>query len=304
MKHITITGSLGSGKSVVSSILKEKLGFDIESAGSLQRKMAQDYGMSIIEFNKYMETHPEFDHELDDFVKKQGLRNTPMIFDSRLAWYFIPQSLKIYLYVNDEIAAKRVFNDSNRINEKYNNVEVAKQKIIQRRNSEVLRFKNQYKVNLEDFRNYDLIIDTSYSTPIEIVNIIIDLYKRDKSQNNELWLSPYTLNPTQSIRNHSFDKIDSISPYFNKISDYIDNPIEVVVLNGDFYIIDGHKRVLLSIMKYISLLPCKLINLDRKDVLPFNQEVADYIKDNCTHNVICDWKDIINYINESKKDGI
>ena len=53
MKHITITGSLGSGKTVVSKLLNEYLGFEIESIGSLQRKMAQKYGMSTFDFNKY-----------------------------------------------------------------------------------------------------------------------------------------------------------------------------------------------------------------------------------------------------------
>ncbi|WP_308764123.1 AAA family ATPase [uncultured Bacteroides sp.] len=302
MRHITITGSLGSGKSVVSSILKDHLGLEIESIGSLLRKMAQKYGMSTIDFNKYMETHPEFDHELDDLVKKQGLSVTPKIFDSRLAWHFIPQSFKVYLYVEDEIAAKRVFNDSRRINEKYSNVQVAKLNIVQRRNSEVHRFKVQYNVDLEDLANYDLIIDTSYSTPTEIANIIISIYKQKSDTiKKEIWLSPYTLKPTQGIRNHSIDKINCINTYFEELQDYIQNPIKIMVYKNQFYVYDGHKRVLNSIINQISLLPCELMNISNNKALPFGQTVEAYIKDCLNDEIYCDWIDLINYLkNEGK----
>ena len=179
MEHITITGSLGSGKSLVSSILKGKLGIEIESVGSLLRKMAQNYGMSTNEFNKYLEEHPEFDHELDSFVKEQGLSPVPKIFDSRLAWHFIPQSFKVYLYVKDEIAAKRVYGDTMRVNEKYESEDDALFRIKERRKSEVLRFKTQYNIDLDDLANYDLIIDTSYSTPENIANTIIEKYQKN-----------------------------------------------------------------------------------------------------------------------------
>jgi cytidylate kinase len=178
MKHITITGSLGSGKSVVSSILKEKLGMEIESIGSLLRKMAQNQGMTTNEFNKYIEDHPEFDHELDSFVAEQGLSAVPKIFDSRLAWHFIPQSFKVYLYVADEMAAQRVYHDKNRLNETYKSEADALSLIIERRKSEILRFKTQYNVDLEDLTNYNLVIDTGHSTPEEIADRIIDHYRK------------------------------------------------------------------------------------------------------------------------------
>lgn len=291
MRHITITGSLGSGKSVVSSILKERLGFEVESIGSLLRKMAQDYGMSTNDFNKHMETHPEFDHELDDFVKNQGLSAVPKIFDSRLAWHFIPQSFKVYLYVKDEIAAARVYHDSERINEEYNDVEAAQLNISQRRSSEVHRFKMQYDVNLEDFFNYDLIVDTSYSTPIEIADIIIAAYKKESVSKREVWLSPYILNPTQGMKKDSLDKV--ISPSFDKIEDYVASPISVIACDDKFFIYDGHKRVLSSIMDHISLLPCELINVNGDDLLPIAQSARDYVKHNFNSEIYCDWNDFV-----------
>ena len=296
MKHITITGSLGSGKSVVSSILKEKLGIDIESVGSLLRKMAQNYGMSTNEFNKYMEEHPEFDHELDFFVKEQGLSSIPKIFDSRLAWHFIPQSFKVYLYVKDEIAAKRVYKDKERVNEKYINEEDALFHITERRKSEILRFKTQYNIDLDDFTNYNIIIDTSYSTPEEISNIIIENYRQSISSQNDVWISPYTLLPTQSIRSHSLGKVGNISPLFLSIENYKKEPPVILFHNNHFYIFDGHKRTLNAIKNEIMLIPCLLINPTVNYNLPNGQLVQDYINDNFFQEYYLDWNDIVEYL--------
>lgn len=299
MRHITITGSLGSGKTVVSKLLNEKLGFEIESIGSIQRKMAQKYGMSTFDFNKYMEIHPEFDNELDNFVKGQGQSKIPKIFDSRLAWYFVPQSLKVYLYVTDEIAACRVFNDKHRFNEKYSSTDVALKNIIQRRNSEVIRFKSQYNVNLENLNNFDLIIDTSFATPEEISNKIISAYN-NMQFNKEIWLSPFTLIPTQSIINHSINKIRNISHIFESITKYTKNPICVIHNDNKFYIYDGHKRTLIAIFKKYNLLPCILLN-NFTEKLMFNQSYKDYINDNLNEENILDWNDFINYLKNSSE---
>ena len=290
MQHITITGSLGSGKSHVSSIIKEATGMEIESIGSLLRKMAQNHGMSTIEFNKYMEEHPELDHELDSFVKEQGLSSIPKIFDSRLAWNFIPQSFKVYLYVEDDIAAKRVFHDNKRVNEKYENRDEAQFHIAERRKSEILRYKKQYDLDLDALTNYNLVIDTSHSTPEEIASLIIENYKKDKSTQNDIWVSPRTLLPTQEVKNY---QIDAISHYFSNDEDYLDNPVKVVFDNNQFYIYDGHKRVLHAIKSRKTLLPCLLINPTNNCKLFNGQSVKDFIADKSFQEYYSHWNEFV-----------
>ena len=298
MRHITITGSLGSGKTLMSSILKEKTGMEIESVGGILRKMAQDQGMSTNEFNKYMEEHPELDHELDSFVKEQGLSTIPKIFDSRLAWNFIPQSFKVYLYVKDDIAAKRVYNDNVRINEIHESEIDAQLHIAERRKSEILRYKTQYDIDLDKLTNYNLVIDTSHSAPEEIANIIIKNYKKDSSTQNDIWISPHTLLPTQGIRNHSLPKIEFISPFFSGDEDYVDNLVKVVFDNNQFYIYDGHKRVLHAIKSKKTFLPCLLINPTNNSKLPNGQFVKDYIHDNFSQKYYDDWNEFVGYLTE------
>jgi cytidylate kinase len=49
--------------------------------------------MTTTELNKYSETHPEIDAEIDSTFK--SLTNSEnLIVDSRLAWFFIPNSFK------------------------------------------------------------------------------------------------------------------------------------------------------------------------------------------------------------------
>ena len=294
MKHITITGSLGSGKSVVASILKDRLGLEVESVGSIIRKMAQSHGFSTNEFNKYIEEHPEVDVELDEYVRLEGLKSEFKIFDSRLAWNFIPQSFKIFLYVKDEIATKRVFNDTKRVNEKYNDEKETLSNITARRKSEIFRYKKQYGLDLENLKNYDLVIDTSYSLPEQIVEQIISNYVNDVK--NQIWISPQTLSPTQNIRFHSYDQVKLIQPLFKTESDYLNDPIRVLFHENIFYILDGHKRALNAIIHGIDLVPCEFVDYTVLNGL----SVDEYIRDNFKSEYSYDWIDFIKYLKDTE----
>ena len=174
--NITITGELGSGKSSVTAILKERLNFEVVSVGFIQRQLAAKHNLSAMEFNKYMETHPDIDEECDAMVAELGAHAGNRIFDSRMAWHFVPASFKIYLTVDESIAAERIFKDKGRIGEAFASVEQARLDISERRKSEKLRFRKAYGVQIDDYSNYDLVIDTKYSTASEVVDCILNSY--------------------------------------------------------------------------------------------------------------------------------
>lgn len=172
---ISLTGDLGSGKSHVSRVLSEKLGFRIVSTGSIQREIAAKYNMTTLELNEYTKTHPEIDDEIDGTISRLQDTKESLIFDSRLAWHFAPKSFKVYLTVNIDEAARRIFND-NRTSENYQSIEEAKNKILARRKSELERFKDYYNVDYSDLKNYDLIVDTTEITPEEVCEIVIEAF--------------------------------------------------------------------------------------------------------------------------------
>ena len=174
-KIISITGDLGSGKSTVSKLLCEQLNYDHVYTGKIQREIAKRYKMSTLDLNKYAETHPEIDAEIDSTFKSLN-DSTDLIVDSRLAWFFIPKSFKVYLKTNVIVSADRIANDSQRVNEGYSSKEEAVDHIIARKTSENKRYMDLYGVDCNDLSQFNLIIDTSFIAPEKVVDMILTAY--------------------------------------------------------------------------------------------------------------------------------
>ena len=179
-KHIiSLGGELASGKGAVSKIISEKLNYTIYKNGEYFRKLAKEAGMSVTEFNKYVEKHPEIDREIENSATKYAENHDNFIIDARLGWYAVPESFKVYMKVNIDVAAKRAFGDKERKStEKFMSVEEQKQDMIKRYKLENERYWNLYKVHKEDENNYDYIIDTTDKTQEEVANIIISEYEK------------------------------------------------------------------------------------------------------------------------------
>ena len=176
-KIITLTGDLGSGKSTVSKILTERLNYNYIYTGKIQREIANRYQMSTLELNQYAETHPEIDEEIDATFKALN-DSTDLIVDSRLAWFFIPDSFKVYLKCDINVAANRISNDRQRKSEQYVSQEEAVQNIIARKESENKRYMELYGADCTNLSNYNLMVDTSFITPEEVADAIMGEYRK------------------------------------------------------------------------------------------------------------------------------
>ncbi len=173
---IALAGDLGSGKSTVSKILIEKTGATYYSTGTVCRALAKKHGMSIDEFNVYMETHPEVDKEIDDGLCALSKESGDYIVDSRMAFHFVEGSFSVYLATDPIVSATRILND-NRDVERFASVEEAASRIRIRRTSENKRYFEKYGVHITDLRNYDLVLDTTYLTPEEVAEAILHSLK-------------------------------------------------------------------------------------------------------------------------------
>ena len=209
MNHITLSGELGSGKSTVANYLISKMPFKIVSAGLLFRQLAAKHGMSAKEFNEFIENDPKYDHYVDDTMAELGRTDEKIIFDSRMAWHFVPSSFKIYLYVDVDTATERIFNDKGRVSESYSDKETARQEIIDRRKSELLRYQNFYHCNLDDYSNYDLIVDTSHASRDEVNELIYNSFKafEEGKEYTKIWLSPKSLILKGGVENDSSNEL-------------------------------------------------------------------------------------------------
>ncbi len=169
---ISLAGDLGSGKSTVSKLLMAKTGAEYYSTGMICRAEAEKHGMTIDEFNRYMETHPEVDKAIDDALASLTYDPRTLVIDSRMAFHFVKGTFRVYMTTAPKISAARILADK-RAGESFDTVEETARRVAARRRSESLRYFEKYGVHITDMQNYDLVLDTTAITPPEVADIIL-----------------------------------------------------------------------------------------------------------------------------------
>lgn len=197
--------------------------------------------------------------------------NEIWIFDSRLAFHNIPEAFSVRLTTNPDVAGERLFNDKSRGKEdsQYETVEEAMRAREERRKGENRRYMERYGVDLKDENNYDLIIDTSYSSPFDIVDVILQCEKcyEDGAEFNKKWASPKIFLPLQGeretlARGMSIFNFEEMLESINENGYFPDKDIEVVNVDGLNYIIEGHHRNFAAAYIGKTLVPYKIIARD------------------------------------------
>lgn len=291
-RKISITGELGSGKSTIAKILSEELGMQYLSTGAIQRSIAMRYGMNTLELNKYADNHKEIDDEIDNTLRELNQSQKEFVIDSRLAWFFIPNSFKIYFLIDIEVAAKRVINDSTRISESYISKESAISNIIERKESENKRFLLEYNADCLNLENFNLVINTTELRTIDISKFIIDVILGEvKNTNKIIWCNPKILYPTQHIRESiGLNESIELRKLINTPNFLIENPIKVIEKSGSWALLDGHKRTSAAILEGIKLVPVELV-AKNEQMLQFKITATKYFGDTVKGSWLYDWED-------------
>ena len=179
---ISISGRPCSGKSTIAKLIEQKHGFKRIGVGDLFKEEAKRRGLSAEEFNALCMTDPSYDYYIDkqsEILGKQ-YEGQKYIFDSRLAWHFVPKSFKVFVTLDDDTMADRLINSDREGKEKYTSKASAKKSLKNRQALEQERYKKIYDIDLYDMGNYDLIVDSSNKTPEELVELIMKEYKAKK----------------------------------------------------------------------------------------------------------------------------
>ena len=255
-EKISLAGDLGSGKSTVAKILVDRLGMEYYSTGSICRAVAARHGMTVVEMNQYMETHPELDKEIDDGLCALSDVDKPLLIDSRMAWHFVRGTFKVYLTTEIAVSAARIFG-AGRSEEQFATVEETEQKIRERRDSEKKRYMAFYGVNNKDLFNYDLVLDTTYATPEQVGEYLMESFaawRADKGQ-RFCYISP--------LRLYYPDEMPEGAPTPAEMAEEIEagaTPTVAVAFDGErFCVVANASAALGYAMTDRPLIPCLLV---------------------------------------------
>lgn len=234
--HITLTGNLGSGKSTICKILESEYQYEIYSTGKVQRKLAEELGISVLEMNQLMCKDRKYDTMIDETTVKISKENPekPIVFDSRLAWNFVEPSFKVFLSVSLKVAAERVYGDNRGNVEAYTSVDDAKSQLKLRAETEKVRYKDIYNLDYFNFTNYNLVLDSTYCTPELLAEIIIKESKlSDNSDENKtkILMSPKRLG------------VNTINEDVNKDMYCLERQVVVTLEDNEYKVIKGMEIV-------------------------------------------------------------
>lgn len=182
---ITIAGRPGSGKSTTSKGIAAELGYQHFSSGDLFRAIGRERGIDVTETNLVAEKEAEIDFLVDQRLRDIGESESEVVIDSRLAWHWMPNSFKVYLNLDLQVAAVRILAhmDATRLESEqvHSDPKEYAAALQERLDIEARRYKSLYDVNPYDEKNYDLVVDTAVNNPEQVRALIIERY--------QLWLN-------------------------------------------------------------------------------------------------------------------
>lgn len=198
VRHVAISGELGSGKSAVAGALAHALQAEVVSTGAIHREIAASRGQSALQTNLAAEEDEAIDRAIDGELQRRAALPGATVFDSRMAWHFVPDAFKVHLVVDPSVGAARMAGRVATAVETYTSVEEAVAQAEERHASEQRRFLAKYDVDIDRLRNYDAVIDTTHTTVEAVAGYLRELMVRDADDAPPpvLALSPRRLFPT------------------------------------------------------------------------------------------------------------
>lgn len=164
---VTVGGPPGSGKSTAGRRAAERLGLTFRSAGEVFREEARERGMTLAEFGRYAEEHPEVDRDLDRAMR--ALARPGVLIEGRVQGPLlrragIPVRSIVVTAREDVRAARLAQRDGQAVGE-------AGRLMREREASERARYGRSYGIDL-DREPADLVIDSTARTPDEVAEAI------------------------------------------------------------------------------------------------------------------------------------
>jgi len=293
-QSIVFNGDLGSGKSTVSVEIAKRLGLRRVSVGDLYRQMAQERQMTALQLNLHAELDQAVDGYVDQLQRDIAASGERLVMDSRLAWHFFTDALKVHMITEPTEAARRVLARPSGPAESYTSLEEARTKLRERSESERGRFIVRYGVDKARLRNYDLICDTTRATPEQVIQHVIDVFEGRlgaevlREGTPLLLLDPARVYPTEDIATLRglWD-----SEFVGDVAEAGDEalpPLTIGYTGEYFFVVDGHRRLSAALQSGFPLVPARLVGEVEEPVVG-GMSAIDYFTAQARPSVIHDW---------------
>lgn len=167
----------GAGKGTIAVMLSKKYKVPQYSIGDMRRAAAHKRGMTLAEYNHYGETHPATDREPDKWAAQHAKKTGRGIYEGRMMFWFIPQSIKIFLDCTLAESARRISGDPHEKRRNEADLSDERKAVValkRRIASDRRRYLRFYHTDFHDLRHYNLVVDTTNLNPRQVLHRITE----------------------------------------------------------------------------------------------------------------------------------
>jgi len=178
---ITVSGPAGVGKSTLAEGLADALGYDHVSGGDIFRELADERGVSLVEFNRLAEEDEQIDLDLDRRLRQIAEEREDLVVESRLAGWMAGDhaDLKLWLDAPLSVRAARIADREDK------SVDEAREETKARAGSEAMRYEEYYGIDIDDLAIYDLTVNTarwSIDGVLDLVRGAVEVYDPESDE--------------------------------------------------------------------------------------------------------------------------
>ncbi|WP_435183814.1 (d)CMP kinase [Halobellus sp. EA9] len=165
---LTVSGPPGAGKSTTVTALAEAFDLEHVSGGDIFRELAAERGMTAVEFNQLAEDDDQIDRDLDRRLRTIALERDDVLLESRLAGWLAGDAadLRLWLDAPIEVRAARIAEREGK------SAEQALEETRTREDSEALRYREYYGIDISDLSIYDIALNTARWSQEDVPEIL------------------------------------------------------------------------------------------------------------------------------------